>query len=112
MLGSGLGLILTVTGANLDPLLFNALFLMIEVFAAIVAGVLLARSPLAGAVLVAVLIVGPTLAFTLPLALRNGVPSEAVEFTLARWLGVLIPVLGATALLASRSYVRSRGTIS
>ena len=62
--------------------------------------------------LVALLIVGPTLAFALPLALRNGVPSEPVEFTFARWLGVLIPVLGAAALLASRAYVRSTGASS
>jgi hypothetical protein len=112
ILGSAVGFFITVGGVNVDPMPFNALFLVIEIFAGIAAGVLLARSPLAGAVLVALLIVGPTLAFTLPLALRNGVASEPVEFTFARWLGVLIPVLGAAALLASRAYVRSTGASS
>jgi len=48
----------------------------------------------------------------LPLALRNGLPTEPVEFTFARWLGVLIPLLGAAALLASRASARSKGTFS
>jgi hypothetical protein len=113
-LGSMLGLLVTVTGTGGNPntLVLSVLFLVIQIAAGIAAGLLLARLPLAGAVLVALLIVGPTFAFALPLALRNGFPNEPVEFTFARWLGVLIPVLGAAALLASRAYVRSTGASS
>jgi hypothetical protein len=113
-LGSTLGLLVTVTGTGSNPntVLLSVLFLVIQTVAGVAAGLILARSPLAGAVLVALLIVGPTLAFALPLALRNGFPSEPVEFTLARWLGAVIPLLGATALLASRASARARGTFS
>jgi len=113
-LGSMLGLVVTVTGTGANPntVLLSVLFLLIQTVAGIAAGLILARSPLAGAVLVALLIVGPTLAFALPLALRNGLPTEPVEFTFARWLGVLIPLLGAAALLASRASARSKGTFS
>lgn len=114
VLGSTVGLLvaLSETGGNPNATLLNVLFLVIQIVAGLAAGLLLARSPLAGAVLVALLIVAPALAYTLPLALRGGFPSEPVEFTLAQWSGVLIPLVGAAMLLASRAYVRSRGTIS
>jgi hypothetical protein len=114
VLGSALGLLVTLsgTGGNPNTTLLTVLFLLINTAAAIAAGALLARSPLAGAVLVALLIAGPTLAFTLPLAVREGFPTEPPEFTLAKWSAVLIPIIGAAALLASRAYVRGRGTIS
>ena len=110
--GNATGLIVTVTGGNANTMLLNVLFILIDAVAGIAAGLLLARVRLPGALLVALLIVAPTLAFTLPLAVREGFPAEPLEFTVAKWEGVLIPVFAAATLLASRAYIRGRGTIS
>ncbi len=114
VLGSALGLLVTVTatGGNPNTTLLTVLFLLIDTVAAIAAGALLARSPLAGAVLVALLIAGPTLAYTLPLAVRDGLPTEPLEFTIAKWQGVLIPIISSAALFATRAYARAKGTFS
>ena len=111
-LGNAMGLIVTVTGGSANTMLLSVLFILIDAVAGIAAGLLLARVRLPGALLVALLIVAPTLAFTLPLAVREGFPSEPIEFTVAKWEGVLIPIFAAAALLASRAYIRGRGTIS
>ena len=76
--------------------------------ASALAGIALARRSRAAAVLLAVLIVAPTMAFSLPLALRNAVGPEPFEMTLARWAGVLVPLLGALTLIAFAEYVRRK----
>jgi hypothetical protein len=113
VLGSAVGLLVTLsaTGGNPNTTLLTVLFLIINTLAAIAAGALLARSRLAGAVLVTLLIAGPTLAFTVPLAVRGGYPAEPLEFTVARWEGIVFPIVTAAVLLATRAYVRAKGTI-
>jgi hypothetical protein len=108
VLGTTLGVALTGRDATSQLTFLNSLFAFIEILAAAVAGILLARSSLAAAALVAVLVVGPALSLSLPVALRGGFPSEPAEFALMRWYVVLIPLLAATALLASRAYARRR----
>lgn len=110
--GNAQGLLVTATGGTASPTLVSVSFLVIEAAAGIAAGLLLARSRLSGAVLLALLILAPTLAVALPLAVREGFPTEPLEFTFAKWQGVLIPALAAAGLLASRAYARAKGTIS
>jgi hypothetical protein len=114
--GSALGLLVTLTvtatGGNPNTTLLTVLFLLINTVAAMAAGALLARSRLAGAVLVTLLIAGPTLAFTLPSAVREGFSTEPLEFTFTRWQGVVFPIVTAAALLATRAYLRAKGTFS
>jgi hypothetical protein len=91
-------------------LIFTCVYLVTEVIAGVLAGLLLWRAPLAGSVLLVVLILA-SLGSTFPLALTNGMPNEPVEFTFMRWASTIAPVLGAASILVVRLVARrSRGS--
>lgn len=92
----------TVSQSNI----YLGVFTAANVLAGVVAGVLLAGHRLAAAVLLAVLVVAPGMAFALPNALRAGPASEDPSFTIARWSGVFVPLAAAAALLLARAFVR------
>ena len=79
-----------------------ALFSLANVIGGGFAGVLLARERWAAAALLAVLIVAPGAALTLPLALQS---ANTIPFLL-RWSGVYVPLLAAVAVVVTRGYVR------
>ncbi|MDO8506012.1 MAG: hypothetical protein Q7S41_00220, partial [Candidatus Limnocylindria bacterium] len=106
IVGTVVGLVFT--GSSLDLQTTLGLFTSGVFVASALAGVALARSSRTAAVLLAVLIVAPAMAFSLPLALRNAVGPEPFEMTLARWAGVLVPLLGALTLIAFAEYVRRK----
>ena len=92
-----------------DQLMVTNLFTMIQVLAGVAAGVVFARAPLAGTVLVALVLVAVPVAYALPLALRpGGVGDLPGEMALLRWAGVYIPGLAAAAIVVSRGYMRRR----
>ncbi len=102
-----------VTADRQLPLL--ALFTFANVVAGTAAGVLLGRDRLAAAVLLGVIIVGPGVAYALPLALRNAQGAEPLDMTILRWSGVFIPLAAAAMVLVARSYMQGRevpGTFS
>ena len=105
--GAIVGLVTTGPSQDLQQTTLG-LFTVGVFVATALAGVALARSSRAAAVLLAVLIVAPTLAFSLSLALRNAVGPEPFELTLARWAGVFVPLFGSLTLIVSAEYVRRK----
>ena len=83
------------------------LFVVVEGIAGAIGGVVLARARFGSALLVALAILGPALAFAVPL-LRPSPAGDAPEFTLARWSSALAPAVAALALLAARGFARWR----
>lgn len=84
-----------------------ALFTTANIVAGVVAGLLLASHRLAAAVLLALLVVAPTVAFGLPLAIYNPQPTTVTTaMAIARWAGVFVPLAAAAALLLARAFVR------
>jgi hypothetical protein len=91
-------------------LIFTCVYLVTEVIAGVLAGLVLWRAPLAASVLLVVLILA-SLASTFPLALTNGMPNEPYEVTFIRWAGAIAPMLGAASILIVRLLARrSRGS--
>ena len=99
---------LSYTGAFNDVLTSALLFMIVEVAAGMVGGVVLARARFGSVLLVALVILGPALAFATPLLRPGGAAGEAPDFTLARWVSVLAPAAGAVALLLARGFARRR----
>ncbi len=78
-----------------------------NILAGVVAGVLLAGHRLAAAVLLALLVVAPGVAFGLPLAIYDpSATTGTAAIVFVRWAGVFIPLAAAAALLLSRALVR------
>lgn len=98
---------LSYTGALGDATTGALLYVIAEGVAGAIAGVVLARGRFGGALLVALVILGPAMGFALPL-LRAGPGGELLEFTVARWSSVLAPVVGALATIAGRGLARRR----
>lgn len=92
----------TVSQSNI----YLAVFTAANVLAGCVAGILLAGHRLAAAVLLAVLIVAPGMAFALPSALRGAPAGADPSLAIARWSGVFVPLAAAAALFLARTFVR------
>ncbi len=82
---------------------FTAVYVVGELIAGALAGLLLRRAPSAAAVLVAVVVLSG-LAATLPLTLAQmqEMPKIPLELRFINWAGVLAPLLGAAAILVAR----------
>jgi len=94
--------------------IFTAVYVLGELVAGIVAGFVLRRAPAAASVLIATLILS-SLASSLPLAIRNGIPNMPLQMAFFQWSVVDASVLGATAVLIVRLFAareRRPGTIS
>jgi len=99
----------TVALSTPDSVATGALLVVIAWgLAGVVGGIVLAAAPLAGAVLVALAILGPFVGSMTPLLRAGGASDEPLEFTLARWATVLASSLAAIAILVARGYVRRR----
>jgi hypothetical protein len=100
---SGMALGITPQWSSLDQqFTLTNLMTVVQLIAGVVAGVLLARAPLAAALLIVLLLIG------LPAALEPASTQEPAEFTTMRWAAVYMPVLAGVAILAARGYVRRR----
>jgi len=93
-----------------DQQLQVALFLIAYSLAGVTAGLVLRDARSAAALLVALLVVAPTLGLSIPL-LRNGLPNEPIEMTFTRFGGLLAPALGGVSLLGARFLARRRRTV-
>jgi hypothetical protein len=100
--------LLSYTGAFGDPPTLSLLVLVMNGVAGAIGGIVLARARLGGALLVALAILGPSVAFAIPLVRSGGPGGEALELTVARWSSLFAPVLAAVSLLAARGFVRRR----
>jgi hypothetical protein len=96
-------------GVN-DQQLQSALFLIAYGIAGVVAGLFLRDARPAAVVLVALVIVAPTLGLSLPLV-RNAGPGEAIEVTVMRLATLLAPAVGGACLLGARHLARRRTTL-
>jgi hypothetical protein len=90
-----------------DQQLQVTLFLVAYALAGVIAGLVLRRAPAAAALLVALVVIAPTLGLSLPL-LRNSVPGEPIEITFTRLGGLLAPALGGASLLGAWLLARLR----
>jgi hypothetical protein len=88
--------------------IFTAVYVAAELIAGLLAGLVLSRAPAASSVLLAVLILS-SLAFALPLAIRNGGPTMPLEMAFIQWSGVAASVLGAAGVLIVRQIVSREG---
>ncbi len=99
-----------VNGGSSTPDQQNLLFAIVttaNIAAGVLAGVLLAGHRLAAAVLLALLIVAPSTAFALPLAINGSAATiETSAMVVARWSGVFVPLAAAVALFIARAFVR------
>ncbi len=105
----GIALGITPQWSSLDQqFTLTNLMTVVQGIAGVVAGVLLARAPLAAALLIVILLIGLPLSFSLPAALQAASASEPAELTTMRWAAVYMPVLAGIALFATRGYIRRR----
>lgn len=80
----------------------------------VAAGWLLARARGAAVLLIALALLGPALAYGVPLArMQSDVPpGEPLQLTLQRWSWLWVPAAACVGTLATRALVRARGTFS
>jgi len=83
------------------------LFLIAYALAGVIAGLVLRRAPAAAPVLVALVVIAPTLGLSLPL-LRNEMAGEPIEATFTRFGGLLAPAVGGVCLLGAWLLPRRR----
>ena len=91
-----------------DLALQTWLYLLAYSIAGIVAGIVLRAARFEGALLVALAVVGPTLGVALPL-MRGGPSREPLEFTFARYGGLLAPAIAGVCLVSAWTLARRRG---
>ena len=90
-----------------DQALQTALYVLAYSIAGVAAGIVLGSARFAGALLVALTLVTPSLGLSLPLV-RNAGPGEAIEFTIARLASLLAPALAGACLLGAWLLARRR----
>jgi hypothetical protein len=90
-----------------DQQLQAALFVIAYALAGVIAGLVLRDARPASAVLVALVIVAPTLGLALPLV-RNAGPGEPIEFMITRLASLLAPVVAGACLLGAWLLARRR----
>ena len=94
-------------GLGGDQQLQTALFLIAYSLAGVIAGLVLRDARFAAALLVALVVVAPTLGLSLPL-LRNGQLDEPIEITFTRFGGLLAPALAGACLIGAWVLARRR----
>ena len=99
---------LSQTGVLPGVATVGVIFVVAEALAGAVAGVVLVRGRFASALLVALAVVGPALAFAVRLLAAGGAYGETQEFTIARWSSALAPAAAAGTLLCAWLLARRR----
>jgi hypothetical protein len=97
-----------VFNAITDQALRVALYILEYSVAGVAAGIVLREARFAGALLVALAVVGPTLGLALPLVRGGGPSGEPIEITFTRFGGLLAPALAALCLLGAWILARRR----
>jgi hypothetical protein len=108
IVGTTLGLTIRTPTVDAQSAL-NALFTVGQLLAGATAGIIAARTRrAAAAVLIALLILGPVLAYALPQAVVSSPLISDPVSRFALWLGVTSPLVAAVSLLVARAFVLRR----